>query len=83
MRSVFCKFVHTQKDQLEKRVYTRETRLAVFNNFNSVFEDQLAVHDTYRSAFEAAEEIVGRFYASYESFKAARTQNRKNKRMRV
>lgn len=66
--------------ELEKRSYNRESRLLPFKNFNAEFENQLPAHNSYRSAFEATEQKVGRYYSSYESFKSTRTQNRKGRK---
>lgn len=62
-----------------KRDYATDARLLPFQNFNAEFERQLPGHNNYREAFQAAEEKVGKFYTSYESFKSSRTQKRRNK----
>lgn len=65
--------------EISKREYSNETRILPFKNFNAEFERQLPEHDNYRSAFEAAQEKVGKHYSSYESFKSSRTQKRRRK----
>lgn len=62
-----------------------EGRLARFNSFNSVFEDQLSKHATYRQAYEATEqtfrERVGHsYYSGYDSFKNVRSRKLRKKR---
>lgn len=61
------------------RGYTNDTRVLPFQNFNAEFERQLPAQENYKSAFNAAEEKVGKFYSSYESFKSSRSQRRKKK----
>lgn len=73
-------FAYTELRGLDKRNYSREVRLMPFNKFNAEFENQLPAHSNYRSAFHAAEEKVGKYYSSYETFKATRTHHRKKKR---
>ena len=62
---------------LSKRGYSNDTRILPFKNFNAEFERQLPQQENYRSAFDAAEEKVGRFYSSFESFKSSRSQRKR------
>lgn len=63
-----------------KRGYTNDTRIEPYKIFSSEFERLLPEHENYRSAFEATQEKIGRFYSSYESFKSSRTQKMRKRR---
>ena len=64
---------------VETRGYSSTLRALPFENFNAEFERQLPQHKNYRDAFEAAEEVIGKHYTTYESFKSARAQKRRRK----
>jgi hypothetical protein len=62
---------------METRGYSNNLRLVTFETFNSEFERQIPQHETYNSAFQAAEEVVGKHYTSYESFRVTRARQRR------
>jgi hypothetical protein len=65
---------------VETRSYRNDLRQLPFNTFNEEFEKQLPQHQNYTAAFEATEEVVGRYYSSYDSFRKSREQNLKRRR---